>query len=230
MNEVKKNKVLVERFNKYSDYRKESSRVGSSFTEQLNKKIGQDLPRSKNAGRGQVDEMRSRYARRFRPPTLARPKTITKQQTERLAQYAPVIEAAARKFGVPVELICGVILQESGGNSRALSPAGACGLMQLMPGTARRFGVKNSFDPIQNIAGGTRYLRFLMDRFNGRLDLVLAGYNAGEGNVAKYGNRIPPFKETQGYVPNVLGYTQTIINLLYAKANNIELPSHARRV
>ena len=173
----------------------------------------------------------SRAGRRAQPPAqaqLGRAKQITNLQAQRLARYAPVIEFCARKYNVPVELICGVILQESGGNAKAVSHCGAQGLMQLMPGTAKRFGVKNSFDPVQNIDGGTKYLRFLLDKFNGRFDLALAGYNAGEHNVAKYGNRIPPFKETQGYVPNVLGYTQTMVNI-FASRNQM-IPPGARRV
>jgi soluble lytic murein transglycosylase-like protein len=93
--------------------------------------------------------------------------------------------------------------QESSFKSRAISPKGARGLMQLMPGTAARFGVRNIFDPQQNIEAGTRYLRFLLDRFEGDLKLALAGYNAGEGAVDKYGWRIPPYAETQEYVRRI---------------------------
>lgn len=148
------------------------------------------------------------------PYHKAKAKTITLAQANRIAGYAPLIQDSARRHNVPVELICGVILQESGGNARAVSSAGAKGLMQLMDGTARRFGVRNSFNPAQNIEGGTKYLRFLLDRFKGDVELTLAAYNAGEGNVEKHGMRVPPFRETRAYVPNVLGYCVAMIDIL----------------
>lgn len=100
-------------------------------------------------------------------------------------------------------LLYSVMHQESSFKSRAISPKGARGLMQLMPGTAMRYGVTNIFDPRQNIEGGARYLRFLLDRFDGDVNLALAGYNAGEGAVEKYGWRIPPYAETQEYVRRI---------------------------
>lgn len=219
MNEAVKNKSLVERFGRYlSHSNKALDKKGPSFNELL----------SKNSEIKHHSEARS--ARRFKPPKIGHPKTITHSQAQRLARLAPIIDSCARKYNVPVELICGVILQESGGNSKAISKAGARGLMQLMPATAKRFGVTNAFDPAQNIEGGTKYLRFLLDRFNGDLSLALAGYNSGEGNVEKYGNKIPPFAETKAYVPNVLGYTQSMIDIFYAKLNAQELPNNARRV
>src|SRR5215471_3599715 len=107
--------------------------------------------------------------------------------------------------GVDPLLLYSVMHQESSFKSRAISPKGARGLMQLMPGTAIRFGVTNIFDPRQNIEGGARYLRFLLDNFDGNVKLALAGYNAGEGAVEKYGWSIPPYAETQEYVRRIWG-------------------------
>lgn len=116
--------------------------------------------------------------------------------------FDSIIKQAASQHGISEGLIKAVMHTESGFNVNARSPVGAQGLMQLMPATAKRFNVSNAFDPYQNIMGGAKYLSWLMKRFNGNTSLVLAGYNAGEGNVAKYGG-IPPFRETQDYVRRV---------------------------
>jgi soluble lytic murein transglycosylase-like protein len=124
----------------------------------------------------------------------------------RRARYQPLIEAAAHRHGLVPELLHAVIRTESAYKPDALSHAGACGLMQLMPATAERFRVSEIWDPAQNIEGGAAYLRFLLDLFDNDLRLALAGYNAGEGAVKRYGNQIPPFPETQNYVRKVLQF------------------------
>jgi Zn-finger nucleic acid-binding protein len=114
-----------------------------------------------------------------------------------------LIKQNGARYGVDPYLIFCVMEQESHFNSRAVSPMGARGLMQLMPGTAARFGVRNAHNPAQNVSAGTRYLKELLRRFNDRVDLVLAGYNAGEGAVMKYGRRVPPYRETRNYVRRI---------------------------
>ena len=118
-------------------------------------------------------------------------------------QIDQLIRANATRVGVDPYLVFLVIEQESHFRPRIVSPKGAQGLMQLMPGTARRFGVRSPFDPSENIRGGTQYLKELLAMFGGRVDLALASYNAGEGRVLDYGNRVPPFKETRDYVKRI---------------------------
>jgi len=120
--------------------------------------------------------------------------------------YAAIIDEKSKKYGVYPELVHAVIQAESAYNPKAVSPAGAVGLMQLMPDTAKRFGVSNSKNPRQNIDGGVRYLRFLLDYFDNNLKLAVAGYNAGEKSVIKHGHKIPPYKETRRYVTTVMKY------------------------
>jgi len=122
------------------------------------------------------------------------------------AQWNSRIEKAAAAAGLAPGLIHAVVRAESGYNPQAISPKGAGGLMQLMPATAKRYGVTDRFNPEQNLAGGARYLRDLLILFNHDVRLALAAYNAGEGNVMRYGNKIPPFAETQNYVPKVIAY------------------------
>jgi soluble lytic murein transglycosylase-like protein len=131
-------------------------------------------------------------------------------------RYHAVIMAAAREHRVSPSLIAAVAAAESGFDARAVSPKGARGLMQLMPETARRFQVGNSFSPEQNVRGGAAYLRWLIDRFAGDLVQVLAAYNAGEQAVERAGG-VPPFAETQAYVPRVLRFQRHFAGLLGGK-------------
>jgi len=120
-----------------------------------------------------------------------------------LNAYYPLIRLAASKYKVNPNLIKAVIMQESGGDPEAISPCGAIGLMQLMPGTARDMGIKHPRNPKENIMGGTRYLSLMLKMFNGNIALGLAAYNAGPGSVNKYGG-IPPYRETQDYVFKIM--------------------------
>jgi soluble lytic murein transglycosylase-like protein len=126
--------------------------------------------------------------------------------SKRRARYATMIENAARENDLYPELLHAVVRTESAYDPTAVSSAGATGLMQLMPGTAKRYDVSDIWDPEQNLRGGARYLRDLLDMFEHDLRLALAAYNAGENAVIKYGKRIPPYPETQRYVRKVLQF------------------------
>jgi len=126
-----------------------------------------------------------------------------------LNMYDSTIKAAAQVFDVSADLIRAVIIQESGGDPRAVSHKGAKGLMQLTDPTARDLGVTDPFDPVQNILGGTRFLARMLETCKGNLELALASYNAGPGAVKKYGG-VPPYKETQNYVKSVMGMLETL--------------------
>ncbi|MCF7969982.1 MAG: lytic transglycosylase domain-containing protein [Methylococcaceae bacterium] len=119
-------------------------------------------------------------------------------------QYTSIIAAAAEKHGLDPNLVHAVIQSESAYDAKAISSAGAVGLMQLMPETARQYGADDRKDPTQNIFAGTRYLKYLIGLFDGNLKLSIAAYNAGENTVKKYHNQIPPYPETQNYVKQVL--------------------------
>ncbi len=121
-------------------------------------------------------------------------------------RYSHIIQTAAKAYGVDQSLVHAVISAESGYDRYAVSRSGAMGLMQLMPDTARRYGVQNMMDPAENIHGGVRYLADLMQMFKGRMDLAIAAYNAGENAVIRAGHKVPNYAETRHYVPKVLGF------------------------
>jgi Zn-finger nucleic acid-binding protein len=153
-----------------------------------------------------VDRSRVDHVERESSDAVAESDSHAKQErgwTTGNKQLDGLIRQNGMKYGVDPYLIFCVMEQESHFNSRALSPKGAKGLMQLMPGTAARFGVRRASDPAQNIAGGTRYLKQLIAQFDGRVDLVLASYNAGEGAVLKFGRKVPPYRETRDYVKKI---------------------------
>ncbi len=118
-------------------------------------------------------------------------------------RFEPLVREHANRHSLRPELVRAVIQVESGFNARARSPKGAMGLMQLMPATAMDLGVRDPYDPADNIRGGTTYLRRLLDRFDGDEELALAAYNAGPGAVDRYGRQVPPYRETQDYVKKV---------------------------
>lgn len=139
----------------------------------------------------------------------SKPRAVKKPSAslaKRRKEYEGIINLIAHQYHLYPELLHAVVRTESAYNPQAVSPAGAIGLMQLMPQTAKRYQVKNIWDPVENIRGGARYLRDLLKLFNNDLRLALAAYNAGENAVKKYGNRIPPYPETQRYVRKVLQF------------------------
>jgi soluble lytic murein transglycosylase-like protein len=127
-------------------------------------------------------------------------------------RYGRLVAKAAREQKLDRALLQAVIAAESGYDPYAISRKGAVGLMQLRPETARRYGVRNLYDPAENIRGGAQYLRDLMRRFNNDLSLTLAAYNAGEDAIVRYGNRVPPYRETLEYVPRVMDLYQQYRN------------------
>src|SRR5450631_315768 len=134
----------------------------------------------------------------------------------RSAQYDGVIRGAAKDATIQAALVRAVIVVESGFNPRAVSKKGAIGLMQLQPATAKRYGVKNIYDPEQNVRAGAHYLSDLLVRFDSNLELALAAYNAGEEAVERYGRHVPPFRETLAYVPSVMKVYQRLMDQAHA--------------
>ena len=133
------------------------------------------------------------------PPAISR-------AVDRAAQFKPLIQRVAQETSMSPSLLHAVIAVESGYDAKAVSRKGAQGLMQLMPKTAQRFGVRNPLDPLENVRGGALYLKWLIDYFDGNLKLALAGYNAGENEVVRAGYKIPANRETLNYVPKVLAH------------------------
>jgi soluble lytic murein transglycosylase-like protein len=157
----------------------------------------------------------SRYTLLIATPSDAIPRTPKEHSIDwlaRSAQYDGVISGAAKAATIQAALVRAVIVVESGFNPRAISKKGAIGLMQLQPATARRYGVKNIYDPGENVRAGARYLSDLLARFDSNLELALAAYNAGEEAVERYGRHVPPFRETLAYVPSVMRVYQRLLD------------------
>lgn len=160
--------------------------------------------------------------------------TITKQSNSNVdfssylktnKNLEEIYNEASQTYGVSVDLLKAMTKQESNFNPNATSRSGAQGLMQLMPATAASLGVTNAYDPYQNIMGGAKYIRQMLDKYNGNVSLALAAYNAGSNNVDKYGG-IPPFAETQNYVAKITGYLQEGVTIpdtetVYAAGNTV---------
>lgn len=139
-----------------------------------------------------------------RQPALATPLAGGRIRWENQKRFLPLVAEAARTYQIEEALLHALISTESGYEPGAVSKKGAIGLMQVMPGTGKRYGVSNLADPGQNIQAGARYLRDLLKQFDNDLKLALAAYNAGENAVLRHGRRIPPYRETTQYVPRVL--------------------------
>lgn len=148
----------------------------------------------------------------FDVPQAPRLRATRAVEAARSRSFDDLIETHASRNGVRTDLVRAVIQVESAFNARAVSNKGAMGLMQLMPATARQFGVRNAFDPGENVRGGVAYLRQLLDKYNGSERLALAAYNAGPGNVDRFGQTVPPFQETRDYVARIRGIAGTRVS------------------
>ncbi len=198
----------------YSKMASKSNTLGLSdiLYKQLSAKTGQHQDLNKAISNYKDSELRSKISvKNFQAENIISNNTNNINLVKQVSKYNSIINVAARDFGVSPHIIRGVIAQESGGNKTAISNTGAKGLMQLMDSTSKELGVKNVFDPKQNIRAGTKYLKMMLEKFNGNITNALASYNAGASNVEKYGG-IPPFKETQNYVKKVMNYSNIFKN------------------
>jgi hypothetical protein len=197
---------ITQKHNRSSKTRPQNSRKIIGYSYRFEDSEGRTLYTNREkAGKG-MKLVAKRPIYYYGKPESGGPAPVLKVLRERVKAYRPLVLRAARETGLDPNLIHAVILAESAYDPQARSPKGAMGLMQLMPATARRYGVANPYDPAQNIQGGTRYLAYLMKRFGNDIELAVAAYNAGEGAVEKYNRSIPPYRETQAYVERVKGY------------------------
>ncbi|WP_035322335.1 lytic transglycosylase domain-containing protein [Peribacillus kribbensis] len=177
---------------------------GSGAAGALGDKLGATLSVLENAFE-KAENSVSSFTLPLPSAPLLSPVASQKESPASGGSFGEIIDKAASIYNIPAKLIKAVIQQESNFNSDAKSGAGAGGLMQLMPSTAQSLGVQDVFDPYENIMGGSKYLKQMLDQFGGSTELALAAYNAGPGNVKKF-NGVPPFKETQHYVSNIMAH------------------------
>lgn len=184
---------------------KMSEGKGLGIANMIYKKLtGEDLPNNFNLSEIRIRPTKERFSLKEHINDF-NSITPSSESLERVSRFEEIIEEASMRFGVSKNLIKSVILAESAGKVDALSSANAKGLMQIIDSTAEYLGIRNVWNPRENILGGTKYLAELLEKYNGNIQFALAGYNAGPGNVDKY-NGVPPFSETKTYINRVIGY------------------------